>query len=174
MREIGAPGGASSWPRVPPGELGDDRASLWLLSRSRQLEVRRARRCMPWTVGLVSPGQWLARLSSGNRLRRRVGHMESRLVLVCVWRVYVVSARRLLEQLPDTVHTAFACRRRNACCTASPSVHQLGERQQIRPGQTERRLLEVTRWRAARRQGQIWSRSGVSVCRNCRGSFYEL
>ena len=28
-------GGASSWPRLSPRELGDDRASLWLVSRSR-------------------------------------------------------------------------------------------------------------------------------------------
>ena len=82
-------------------------------------------------VGLVSPGQWLARLSSGKRLRRHVGQMESRLVLVCVWRGTLFLPGGLLEQLPDTVHTAFACRWRSACCTVCPSVHQ-----QNRPDRT--------------------------------------
>ena len=62
-------GGASSWPRLSPRELGDDRASLWLVSRSRQPEVRRARRCTPWTAGPLSPWLWLDRLSAGSRAR---------------------------------------------------------------------------------------------------------
>ena len=70
-------GGASFWPRLPTGVAGGDRAFPWPLSRSRRLEIRRARRSMSWTMGFLSSAQWLARLSSGGRIRCGVGLVES-------------------------------------------------------------------------------------------------
>ena len=58
---------------------------------------------MPCTVGPVSAGQRLARLTSGNRPRRRLGLAVGRLVLVCVVEGYVVSAREIPTLLSRVV-----------------------------------------------------------------------
>ena len=83
---LGPPGGVSFWPRLPLGAEDGGPAPLWLLTRYWRPEVRQARRYMPWTVGPPSPGQWLARLFSGNRPLRRLVLVWCRRVLTCARR----------------------------------------------------------------------------------------